>query len=226
MVTTGKPTMGKSAAGQARQDAAASRRIRGLDAEQRQAERRRLLLAAALELFGTAGYAATSVEQICQSAYVSTRSFYELFPHKEACYLALHRELEATVTRQLTAAADRSADAGMIPSMVAAFVHAMTDDIRVLRVTSIEAMCISPAVEQRRNEARHRGAALVEAAWARLGITPRRASPRRLALGVVGAFFDILIDWYTGAGTDDTASLIRDLTGLLDLLNTGLGASP
>ena len=62
------------------------RRIRGLDAQQRLDERRRLLLDAGLELFGTAGYAATSVEQLCQAAYVSTRSFYELFPNKEACY--------------------------------------------------------------------------------------------------------------------------------------------
>lgn len=205
--------------------AVGQRRIRGLGPGERLAERRRLVLGAALELFGTAGYAATSVEQICQTAYVSTRSFYELFAHKEACYLALHRDLEAAITHRLTAAADRSPNAGMSASMVAAFVHAMTDDIRVLRVTSIEAMGISPAVEQRRREARHEGAALVEAAWARLGITPRMASPRRLALGVVGAFFEILIDWYLDPDPGDVDTLIQDLTGYLDLINTGLGAS-
>jgi AcrR family transcriptional regulator len=200
---------------------AGQRRIRGLDPQQRLDERRRLLLAAALELFGTAGYAAVSVEQLCQAAYVSTRSFYELFPNKEACYLALHRQLEAAITEHLLAAG-HSDDASVVPAMVAAFVHAMTDDIRVLRVTSVEGVFISPAVDQRRRAARHQGAALVEATWARLGLTPRRASPRRLALGVIGAFFDMLIDWYLDPEPGDIDALIHDMTSLLDLLHAGL----
>src|ERR1700677_786940 len=190
---------------------AGQRRIRGLDPQQRLDERRRLLLAAALELFGTAGYAAVSVEQLCQAAYVSTRSFYELFPNKEACYLALHRQLEDAITERLLAASAGD-DASIVPAMVAAFVHAMTDDIRVLRVTSIEGMCISPAVDQRRRESRHEGAALVEATWERLGLTPRQASPRRLALGVIGAFFEIIIDWYLDSDRGDVATLIHDMT--------------
>jgi AcrR family transcriptional regulator len=203
---------------------AGERRIRGLDPQQRLDERRRLLLDAALELFGKVGYAATSVEQLCQAAYVSTRSFYELFPNKEACYLALHRQLEAGIFDHLITAAGAPGDAGdaLIASMVAAFVHAMTYDIRVLRVTSIEGMCISPAVDQRRRESRHEGAALVEATWERLGLTPRQASPRRLALGVIGAFFEIIIDWYLDSDRGDVATLIHDMTSLIAHLNAGL----
>jgi AcrR family transcriptional regulator len=204
------------------QTAVGQRRIRGLDPRQRLDERRRLLLDAALELFGTRGYAATSVEQLCQAAYVSTRSFYELFGNKEACYLALHRQLEAAITERLAPADDSSAD--VVARMVAAFVHAMVDDIRVLRVTSIEGMCISPAVDQRRREARHQGAALVQATWARIGATPQ-ASPRRLALGVIGAFFEIIIDWYLDPQPCDVATLIQDMTAFVNSLHAGLGAS-
>ena len=66
-----------------------SRTIRGLDAEQRRAERREQLLDAALKLFAANGYLGTSIEQICSTAYIGTKSFYELFSSREECYLAL-----------------------------------------------------------------------------------------------------------------------------------------
>ena len=225
MTTQTQPLPGRSRARSRTAPAHGQRRIRGLDPADRLAERRRLLLDAALELFGTVGYAATSIEQICQAAYVSTRSFYELFDGKEACYLALHRQLAEPILDRLTAVGAGGAGAEVVPAMVAAFVHAMTDDIRVLRVTSIEGTCISPTVDQQRRDFRHQGAALVEAAWAQPGITPRQPSPRRLALGVIGAFFDILIDWYLDPEPGDVEILIQDMAGLLDLLHAGLGAS-
>ena len=43
----------------------------GRSAAERRAERRERLLAAGLELFGTRGYAATSIERLCAAASVS-----------------------------------------------------------------------------------------------------------------------------------------------------------
>ncbi len=71
------------------------RRILGLDEQQRQTERRRLLLDAALELFGTRGYAATSIERLCQTAGIGTNSFYELYPNKEAVMVGLYGQVTA-----------------------------------------------------------------------------------------------------------------------------------
>ena len=50
--------------------ATTSRRIRGLDAEQRRDQRRRQLLESALELFAGQGYQNTSIEQICQHVMI------------------------------------------------------------------------------------------------------------------------------------------------------------
>jgi AcrR family transcriptional regulator len=202
----------------------APQRIRGLDPQQRLAERRQQLLNTALELFGTVGYSSTSVEKLCQTAYVSTRSFYELFPNKEACYLELHKKLQDDILTKLVAAADGAANSQITVRMVEAFVHAMTDDMRVLRVASVESACISHAVDQRRREARHEGAMLVEATWNRLGLRPRTGSPRRLALGVIGAFFDILIDWYLDPAPGDVETLIKDMVALLELMHAGMRA--
>ena len=66
------------------------RRIHGLDATERQANRRDQILESALTMFAEQGYANTSVEQICAGANVSTKSFYRIFENREDLYLALY----------------------------------------------------------------------------------------------------------------------------------------
>src|ERR1700742_964926 len=69
---------------------AASRDYGGRTATQRRAERRQRLMTAALELFGTEGYPATSIERLCARGNVSTPNFYEEFASREALLIALH----------------------------------------------------------------------------------------------------------------------------------------
>ncbi|HTC29133.1 MAG TPA: helix-turn-helix domain-containing protein, partial [Candidatus Acidoferrum sp.] len=61
-----------------------SRRYGGLSVAQRRAERRARLLAAGLQLFGTAGFLKTSIPMICNASGVTARHFYEEFPSREA----------------------------------------------------------------------------------------------------------------------------------------------
>jgi len=44
----------------------------------------------------------------------------------------------------------------------------------------------------------------------------------RVALGVIGAFFEIIIDWYLDSDRGDVATLIHDMTSLIAHLNAGL----
>ena len=60
-----------------------SRTWRGQTIEERQAERRDRLIEAGIELFGTQGYAATSVKAICTEAGLTERYFYETFNDRE-----------------------------------------------------------------------------------------------------------------------------------------------
>jgi AcrR family transcriptional regulator len=115
------------------------RRILGLDDEQRQSERRRLLLDAALELFGTRGYTNTSIELLCQTAAIGTNSFYELYPNKEAVMVGLYDRISDQLRQALTDeyAAHRD-DADPIRPLVSAFVHAAVDDPRIARVAIVE----------------------------------------------------------------------------------------
>lgn len=190
------------------------RRILGLDSQQRQAERRRLLLEAALELFGTRGYASTSIELLCQTAGVGTNSFYDLFPSKEAVMIGLYDQLgdwlREAVTDQFIAHRD---ERDPMRPLISAFVHAAVDDPRVARVTFVEVAGISATVEEHRRRSRN---AFVDGVLA-IGTEMRRAhtdltddqvarrpgpGPRRNAVAVVGAIVEMTLDWVVNDDED------------------------
>lgn len=207
----------------------AERRIRGLDAGQRQAQRRQQLLDAALGLIATHGYANTSIEQICQTAYVGTKGFYEHFPSKEACYLALLDETVGRVGDRMVAAL-RAAPADedeAVRALASTFAHAVADDPRVARATLAQPGAISPAVEQRQRDNRHWAAGFIARVWRRYGLA--RATPDELhpvALGVAGGSFDLVVDWLQDGGDEpgDIEALIERLTDFHELVRAGLAS--
>ena len=70
-----------------------SRVYGGIKANLRQAERRKKLIEAGLEAFGTKGYAKTNIKMICGIAGLTERYFYESFRHKEDLLRVVYREL-------------------------------------------------------------------------------------------------------------------------------------
>ena len=213
------------------------RRIRGLDAEERRALRREQLLDAALELVATKGYASTSIEQICQTAYVATRSFYELFDGKEGCYLALLQRIAQDIGDRMVATVDEAPDddpAEAIRGLLAAFAHALVDDPRVVRAAFGEGAGISPAIERQRRANRRWAADFLVDVWERFGLMQRRPDDAHVvAVGVIGGMFDLVVDWLhdddeptgTGApegGNSDVDALVRDLTAFYELVQDGM----
>lgn len=213
---------------------ASGRRIRGLDASQRREQRRSQLLDAALQLFADQGYHNTSIEQICQVAYVGTKGFYETFDSKEACYIDLLRQITAQVGAALeqvlraAPADERQANA----IIIADFAHALVDDPRVAKVTFGEASGVSRAIERQRRENRRWAALFVESIWDRYdppkpakGTGSRPAADRhQVAIGVVGGLFDLLADWLIDADPAagaDTDRLIAGLTAFYQAVRDG-----
>jgi AcrR family transcriptional regulator len=200
------------------------RRVLGLDPEQRQAERRRLVLAAALELFGTQGYAKTSIESLCQTAGVGTNSFYDLFSSKEDVLVQLYDELTGGLRDAVADAyLGRRASEDPIRPLVSAFVHGAVDDARVAQVAFIESAGVSSAVEAHRRDLRNQFVADLQA----IGPDLRNAvvdggskvlaarvgpSPRRNAVAVVGAIIEMTVDWLHDPDRDPLDRLIDDIT--------------
>ncbi len=194
-------------------DPSAGRRIRGLDAEQRRAQRREQLLGAALDLFAANGYANTSIEQICQAAYVGTKGFYEVFDSKERCYrelfLTIILRTKETMDHALATAPDDEAAA--TEHVVRAFAHAIIDDSRVALVTFGHARGISPQIEADARGNRRYAARYVLELWRRFG----RSGDESLALGMIGGLFDLISDWILDADPDDAGDRERLVTQMV-----------
>lgn len=207
---------------------AAGRRIRGLDAEQRRAARRRQLLDAALESFATNGFANTSIEQVCQAAYVGTKGFYEIFDSKEHCYLVLFQEITDRLTAGMVTALAKAPDdeAAAVPLLVAAFAHSLVDDPRLAKVTFGDSRAVTPAVERQRRTNRRWAATFIEAVWRRYGVVgPRDVDLHAVAVGVIGGMFDQVADWLQDADPGDAdavRTLVAGLTDFFQVVRAGL----
>ncbi|RZU15765.1 TetR family transcriptional regulator [Kribbella rubisoli] len=207
-----------------------SRTIRGLDAEQRRAERREQLLDAALKLFAAEGYLGTSIEQICSTAFIGTKSFYELFASREECYLALlQRTSERLEERMAGAAAQATGNERQeAPRLLATFVHALVDDPRITKVTFGMASGISAAVERQRRTNRRWAAGFLVQLWDRYdGPQPeeQRAVRHSVAIGLVGGMFDLISDWLLEANLSNQGqieALVDDLTTFYITVRRGL----
>lgn len=210
------------------------RTIRGLDAEQRRAERREQLLDAALKLFAANGYINTSIEQICSTAYIGTKSFYEVFTNREDCYVALLARTSERLQEQVAGMAAQAVgnERETAPKVIQVFVHALLDDPRVAKVTFGMAPGISPAVERQRRTNRRWAAGFLEQLWDRYdgpptgpGAADQRAVRHSVAIGLIGGLFDLISDWLLDADPtkpEQIETLIDDMTTYYIVVRRGL----
>ena len=121
----------------------------GESASDRLERRRRQLLDAGLELFGTAGYRATTVRQLCREAKVSDRYFYEQFDSTEDLLLAVYAECTTRLEdAALAAVGDRSGDVQDVAHRgLDAFLAVVESDPRLARVVWFEVLGVSTRVE-------------------------------------------------------------------------------
>ena len=177
----------------------AGRPGRGQSPQERRQARRRRLLDAALELFGTAGYAGTSLTALCAAAGVSPRHFYELYAGREQLMADLYDEIVRETMRRVRAAheaAPLTARARIEAGLQAALEH-QTDDPRRARVLHLEAIGASPWLERQR---RGMIAAFAEATEDQylLLVADGQAVDRpfrQVATALVGAFDELLVHW-------------------------------
>jgi AcrR family transcriptional regulator len=166
--------------------------------EQRRADRRQRLLAAALEVFTTHGYHTARIEQLCSRASVSTRNFYEEFASKEDVLLTLHDQINsaglATVTDAMKSLSADDPAPSRINCLLEAFWDAVSVDPRLPRLAYLEAPGATPAMQNQHQQWVHRWAALIESEAhqaAERGIAPER-DYRLIAVGLVGSLTGLL----------------------------------
>jgi AcrR family transcriptional regulator len=124
-----------------------SRPYGGVPAEQRVARRRQKLLDAGLELFGTRGIAATTIGDVCESAGLTKRYFYESFQTTDELAVAVFDQVTGRLAEQIMPAI--SAGGGRDPRpALSAHANAVMADPRILRLLAVEGRSAALAERQ------------------------------------------------------------------------------
>lgn len=121
------------------------RRYAGITAQERLAQRRERLLAAAFEVFGQEGYAGATMRLICAHARLTERYFYDCFSSIDEVFRAVHEQLTKELVMQI--ATKMSVDVSGDPVMLARgglriFFEYIKADPRRARILLLDAMSL------------------------------------------------------------------------------------
>lgn len=200
---------------------AGDRLWRGSAQSARDDERRRRLLDAALEVYGTTGYSGATVRTVCDLAHVSTRSFYELYADQSELLSQLYRELNDEI---LSGFADAHVDPSeplrrAVRRLVVAALASMLEDERKARVLEVESVGVSAALEQERRSAYRAFAATMDVAFTAFQQAGRiESAPEGLAsLILVGGITEALVQRVqtSPAQRTDTTVFVDDVTDVI-----------
>ncbi|MAU83752.1 MAG: TetR family transcriptional regulator [Gordonia sp.] len=130
-------------------------------------------MAAALEVYGTQGYARGTVSTICAAAGLSRRQFYELFDSREDLLIAVYDMIHAQARTAVLAAFARADPAASLQDRVrpaiAAFFDSVATDPRRMRIAFVEIGGVSARVEAHRVRSRAEWTTFFGAAAAEIG---------------------------------------------------------
>jgi len=169
----------------------------GVSAAQRVAARHERLLDAGLELFGTQGFSATGVKDVCREAGLTDRYFYESFRDSRELFLAVFDRLTDELFGAVaTAVAQSGTDPErQLRDAIGTFVDALADDPRRPRVLFAEAAAAGPEAAAHMRATLRRFGALV-AATARTHLPPGTPEEdvQLVALSMVGLLERVVSD--------------------------------
>ena len=193
-----------------------SRAYGGLTADERVALRRGKLLDAVVELFGTRGFDATCVRDVCRAAGLTDRYFYESFAGTRALFVAVFDRATEELFRAVADAvlAAEPEPEPQLRAAIGAFVRRLADDPRLARIVFSEAGGAGAEVEQHLRGTLRRFAALVAAtARPHLGDADDDLV-EVLALSLVGTLEQVVVNWQDGhldADEDRIVELVVEL---------------
>ncbi|WP_433218524.1 TetR/AcrR family transcriptional regulator [Microtetraspora malaysiensis] len=174
----------------------AGREYRGMSAEQRLADRRERLITAAYTLFANPGFHGTTIERLCATARISNRAFYECFSGRDDLMRAVYdRCVEETLT-SVSAAIEQAPPTldDRIVAGIGEYVRFVTKDARRARVMHVEVRRAGDVLSGARQRSVLEFSKVIERAVDDVQHRPPLES-HLLALGVIGAITELLIEW-------------------------------
>jgi AcrR family transcriptional regulator len=172
---------------------------------------------AGLELFGTDGYANTSIRAVSAAASLNSRYFYESFGTREDLlyhvYMRIIGDIASSVVAETehTETLEEQARAGLRAAWTI-----LTEDARKARVIALEVVGVSERLQRARRENVHMFADLVVQNTQAVtgGASGLRMDPVLTARSLMGAITDMLEDWINGDVTASGSELVEHFTQL------------
>jgi AcrR family transcriptional regulator len=129
---------------------AQARPYRGIPQDERRAQRRSQLIAAAIAVYGERGYRQATVKAVCEAAGLTERYFYESFANSEELLIASYDAVTYAVLDEMLGAAqqaggDRTARGR---AMLQTYFAALQREPRSARVFLVEIRGVSRAVDK------------------------------------------------------------------------------
>lgn len=139
------------------------RRYGGVSPEDRQQLRREKLIKAGIDVFGTQGYHATTVRDICTSAKLTERYFYESFKSMAELFAAVYADLiQQLKQRALAALSTVPLDPTLMAEVaLKAFYEFIREEPHLARIALVDAVSISGDMQRLGQDSAKEYAALV-----------------------------------------------------------------
>ncbi|CDP84717.1 MULTISPECIES: TetR/AcrR family transcriptional regulator [Mycolicibacterium] len=201
----------------------AGRLYGGVTGEERIAERRRKLVEAGMNLFGSGDSGIVRVKDVIADAGLTERYFYENFGDLDALFDEVLGLVMDKVERDVDAAvADASGDAfARVSVALRTVVDTLAEDPRMIRIIFVEALGKGGRAGSRRNEILTRAAANF-VRWSGADAADFTTSPveaRMKAFALSGAASELLIAWAEGLLDISPAELADFLVGMYWRIN-------
>jgi AcrR family transcriptional regulator len=185
---------------------------------------RERLLAAAVHAVDELGYSDTTVGDITSRARVSRRTFYEIFPDREACLAAVLEDVLALIVAELDAAGPQElAWRERVRNGLWTILSFLDREPVLARVCVVQALRGGPRILERREEILARLAAVVDEGRL-LSARGSRCTPLT-AEGLVGAAFAIVYARLLKGERRPLTGLLGELMGMIVLPYQGAAAA-
>lgn len=182
---------------------------------ERRAERRRRLVEAGLQVFGTTSWDSAGITLLCATARTGTRGFYEEFDSREALLREVATDIVLTgVDRLQTALAAAPATLeGRVRAGITSYLRYLTEDPRRARV-AYRAVPSAGALLADRHRASAGFADLIAAEAAELVVATRAVGNPLLALALTGAVGELVGYWAATVPAPPIEPIIDELVAL------------